>query len=470
MGGFSKQSSINRDKMKNIKGYIFWIACMAAGILISTGYLGAAITDSQSTDQTEHFNSCSKFGPDSVETLNQASIYETHYFHKNFADAMQAWRYVYQNAPGYDSSLYQIGIVLFQNKIDNETDSVIKELNIDTLLMLYDKRIECFGREGYVLGRKGYDMMRFRPWDVQNIELTLKDAIDKSGLQCEYFILYPYLDISAKKYRKGEVTQEDMFELYEQIMQIAEYNIGRNNYPEQYQAVIDGTISYLTILKVLSCENLVPYINEAYSADPDNQEIWKKGLTMLKKCEDCEDIFMEMYKKLFEVEPSADLAIKIAACETDRNNYSVAIEYLNNAIELETDQEQKAKLAYNIAAIYNKLQNFSKSREYCYEALEYKPNWGEPYILIGKLYAASGKLCGPGTGIKSQAVIWVAYDKWEKAKRVDPSVAAEANKLISNYNEFLPAGADLFQLELEEGASYTVNCWINETTTIRAKK
>lgn len=461
--------------MKNRKRYLTWMGVIGINILISTGCAEAAISRSATiqnsgADQTESFSSCSKYGNDSIETLNQASIYETHYFHKNFDDALESWRYVYTNAPGYDSSLYQIGIVLYQNKINSQSDSIEKEKFIDTLLMLYDKRIECFGRKGYVLGRKGYDMMRFRPYDIESIRLTLKEAIEESGLNSEYFILYPYLDINIKNYRKNLTTKEELFSLYEEIMKISEYNIARNVYPEQYKAVIDGAISYLTIVKVLSCENLVPYIKEKYKTDPDNQDIWRKGLSMLKSCNDCDDTFMEMYKKLFEVEPTADLAIKIAACETEKNNYNEGINYLNKTIALETDKEQKAKLSYNIATIYNKLQNFSKAREYCYQALEYKPNWGDPYILIGKLYAASGKLCGPGTGIKSQAVIWVAYDKWEKAKSIDPSVAAEANKLINNYNEFLPSGSDLFQLEIAEGSPYTINCWINETTTVRAKK
>lgn len=92
---------------------------------------------------------------------------------------------------------------------------------------------------------------------------------------------------------------------------------------------------------------------------------------------------------------------------------------------------------------------------------------GEPYILIGRLYASSGPLCGPGRGWDSQIVVWPALDMWSKAKRIDPSVAAEANKWIGRYRQYMPKKEDVFIRNLKVGASFRVGCWIQETTTIR---
>ena len=65
-------------------------------------------------------------------------------------------------------------------------------------------------------------------------------------------------------------------------------------------------------------------------------------------------------------------------------------------------------------------------------------------MLIGKLYASSGPLCGPGTGWDSQIVTWPAIDKWEYAKSIDPSVAADASKLIAQYKKYMPNKEDVF--------------------------
>lgn len=93
---------------------------------------------------------------------------------------------------------------------------------------------------------------------------------------------------------------------------------------------------------------------------------------------------------------------------------------------------------------------------------------GAAYMLIGRLYASSGPICGPGTGWDSQIVTWPAIDKWKKAKSVDPSVAAEANKLINRYRKFMPSKEDIFQRGLKVGQSYNIPCWIKEKTVIRA--
>ena len=90
--------------------------------------------------------------------------------------------------------------------------------------------------------------------------------------------------------------------------------------------------------------------------------------------------------------------------------------------------------------------------------------------MIGRLYASSGPLCGPGRGWDSQIVVWPAIDMWNKAKRVDPSVAGEANKWIGRYSKFMPTMEDIFQRGLKVGDTYRVPCWIQENTKIRPAK
>ena len=54
-----------------------------------------------------------------------------------------------------------------------------------------------------------------------------------------------------------------------------------------------------------------------------------------------------------------------------------------------------------------------------------------------------------------------------KARNVDPSVTENANKQITNYSKYFPGKEDAFFLGLNNGDSYTVGCWIGETTAIR---
>jgi len=63
-----------------------------------------------------------------------------------------------------------------------------------------------------------------------------------------------------------------------------------------------------------------------------------------------------------------------------------------------------------------------------------------------------------------------AVDKFIKAKQVDPTVAEKANSRIATYSQYFPAVSDIFFVDLNEGDSFKVECWINETTKVRALK
>ena len=152
-------------------------------------------------------------------------------------------------------------------------------------------------------------------------------------------------------------------------------------------------------------------------------------------------------------------------------NYRGAIDCYQAKAEESTDPEKQAQYYLFIAKIYyGELKRFGQSRKFARKALDIKPNWGDPYILIGKLYASSGPLCGPGRGWDSQIVTWPAIDKWNQAKRVDPSVASEANRLINTYTKFMPDVEDIFQRGLKVGDPFTVPCWIQERTKVRVSK
>ena len=59
---------------------------------------------------------------------------------------------------------------------------------------------------------------------------------------------------------------------------------------------------------------------------------------------------------------------------------------------------------------------------------------------------------------------------WNKAKSVDsdPFVQEKATKQIQKYTKFMPSREVLHVRKLKEGQSYTVKCWIQQKTTVRA--
>ncbi|MDR2938277.1 MAG: hypothetical protein LBU92_04990, partial [Prevotellaceae bacterium] len=71
---------------------------------------------------------------------------------------------------------------------------------------------------------------------------------------------------------------------------------------------------------------------------------------------------------------------------------------------------------------------------------------------------------------EKRTVYWVAVDCYEKAKQVDPSLTETADKYIVVYKQYYPSKEDIFFYNFERGQAYTLNCWINEKTSIRPRE
>ena len=153
-----------------------------------------------------------------------------------------------------------------------------------------------------------------------------------------------------------------------------------------------------------------------------------------------------------------------------KKEYGKATEFLKKALELETDDSLKAKYYFKLAQVSNEQHNRPLARTYARKAIELRSNYGAAYMLIGTLYAASGctSLSNP-EGELSRISYWVAVDKLVQAKKVDPSIAEQANKLIGQYSRNFPNKEDAFFLGITNGKKVTVGCWINEPTVARFK-
>jgi len=110
----------------------------------------------------------------------------------------------------------------------------------------------------------------------------------------------------------------------------------------------------------------------------------------------------------------------------------------------------------------------SKAKSLAMKMLSINGNSGEAYIIIGDAYIAGKSDCG-GNECSARAIYWAAVDKYMRAKSIDPSVSEEAQKKINIYSEQFPKKEDCFFHGINEGTTFTFDCWIGETTTVRTR-
>ncbi|MFW5687563.1 MAG: tetratricopeptide repeat protein, partial [Bacteroidota bacterium] len=113
---------------------------------------------------------------------------------------------------------------------------------------------------------------------------------------------------------------------------------------------------------------------------------------------------------------------------------------------------------------------YREARSYALQAAELDPENGRPYIIIGEMYAATASQCGDDDLTKNVAY-WAAVDKFVQARSIDedPVVQERANQLINTWSQYFPNNELIFFHGLSEGETYRVECWINETTRVRAR-
>jgi tetratricopeptide (TPR) repeat protein len=411
---------------------------------------------------------CPKWGADSVKATQEISLYREFLKQNNFKDALPHWRYVFLNAPGARQTTHVDGVKLFKTLADAEKDAAKKEKYIDTILMIYDQRLNCFGLDGEVIGRKGTEMLNYKSDEKATYE-TLKKSVELEKSKAPGFIMYSYVLSAVNAWKKQLIDTATLLIIYNDVTDMIDKNV-KNNVKdvEKYKETQSSIDELIASTGILNCDNLKAIFEKQYKETPDDKALLNKIYNQMRtaKCAD-DPLFIEVTEKLYESEPDEGKARVLAYAYISTKNYSKVVTYFKAAAEFTTENDKKAEYWMKIAEIQQNQGDYESSRASALKAASLKPGWGDPYLHIGDLYASSGSRCGSGTGFESQVVTWAAVDMYEKAKSVDGSVTGKANSQIAKYKQYMPSKEECFFRNIKEGDSFKVNCWINETTKVR---
>jgi len=426
------------------------------------------------------------YAPDPDQTIENYVLYRDFIKAEDWELAFDYWKKVYEVSPAADgqrNTVYNDGVRFYERFLSQTDDEAMKSKYLDTIFMLYDEMELCYPDDMYASARKAFDLYYKYPDRASKMEIynLFKETIDNEGLDSPDFIINPFTSLIVDLYFDNQKISMAEAQKYQQMVRdiiangleecegsaCERWKIVEQYAPERLEA-------FETVRGFYDCEY---YKNKYYQDfldnpnDCDNVRTVYARLTWAK-CPQTDEEFQELIRVGNENCAPEGTTVARDAYDCLKNaDYDCAIENFQKAADETDDEDKKAKYLLTISKIYYAhLKNFPSARQYALQAAETKSGWGEPYIVIGRLYASSGPLCGPGRGWDSQIVVWPAIDMWNRAKSVDPSVASEANKLIARYRQYMPSVGDIFQRNLEEGDSFYVGCWIQENTTIRAAR
>ncbi len=419
--------------------------------------------------------------PQKEQAENAHVLYRGFIKQKDYQAAYPYWKQAYTMAPAADgrrSSHFSDGIDIYRWMYQNTDDPKLKESYADTIVMLYEQWVQCYPNEkAYALGLEVYDLFYNLRRPYEEVYEIAKRAVEEAGDQTQYTVFVPYATVAVYLFSKEKLSKEETRAIYERLHAIGEYNKANNKdwaqYYEQAMAAMDAAYEPISQL-VFDCEYFKNKYLPMYEADPDNPEVYKEVYKYLVQggCDKNDPIVREIYVKdsirvMQEyIEKNPAFAANILYQE---GKYEEALAKYREAIEQETDPEKKAQYYFSMASIeFRKLKRYGAAREHARKAAALKDNWGQPYMLIGDMYAATSSSCG-NEPWDHQIAVLAAIEKYAYAKAIDPSVAEEANSKIAKYRAFMPEKQEGFMRGVNEGAKVKVPCWIGETVTVRYK-
>ena len=421
----------------------------------------------------------SKYGSDPGECKKNISIYSE--FYKQWKkdgykseiinDVIGPWSEAYKNCPKSTKNLYLHGEKIYKEYyIKNEKDKATRDQHIDSLMSLYDKRIEFFGKKGYVLDKKGRDLYRYRPAAYEEVFHILKEAVSINDAKSTSNAIVYYFRTAEKLAANSKIEISELVSIFDQTIKICDANILKNAEKNKVKAKWESTKGNveLTFQPWATCDVLVPMFEKKFAANPDDIDLLKK-ITQTLDSKDCTEspLFFSATEKLNKLDPSAKASYLMGKMMmSKKKDYNSAIKYFKSAISLYEEDAPKEAAYLMTAVAYSQLKQYSSARAYARKALGINPRNGKAFIIIGDAYASSKAAC-VDKELPSGAIYWIAVDYYQKARAVDSSIASMANSKISGLKPHFPNTERTFFFGLTKGDKVKIKCWINETTTVR---
>ncbi len=428
----------------------------------------------------------SKYGKDSIKCLTNLNLYAdyykqwkaTKYKQNDLAEtSIQYWRYCFLECPRARQNVYSRGAKLMRYKIKTTKDSLTRERYIDTLMMVYENRIKYFPNNpkypvGYLRGRQAVDLWQFRKDSPEQYYPLFKEAYELQGNKLDAGVLLGYFLATVKYWQAKKCDIDLVYETYMEVYDVLQYNIENSDEKaaKKYKAASDKIESIM--VKIAKCDKLVEVFEPKFDKDPSDTVLAKNLVRLfeLRHCTDA-DLYYKALKEVDKIAPDASSKYCMGKMSLERKKYAEAIEYLKAAVELipDSNANRKADAYLLMADAYKSTGKLAESRIAARKVLEYRPDDPLAYITIGDLYIKSASTCK----FKGLSVAyWAAADKYAKAISVakDEKLKAAAQEALAKIKKNFPSEQEVFMRNLKVGDPFTVECWINENTTVRIRK
>ncbi len=413
------------------------------------------------------------YGQNPDECKNNLTIMQTYYKQKAYEDAARSFRQCLLRCPESSKNIYIIGEKIIKNYIKlNKENKDLKNKYIDSLLMIYDLRMKNFPGDQKsqmkILESKGKALAQYRIKESMEEAYQLLDsAVNFTFPKTKIRTAKLYMYVTKNMAKNNKLTCSEVLENYLKIERIPLNNSKKNS----YKALKKKSLEYAS--KCVNCDSLESFYVTNFDIRQNDTNFLDAGIRLLydeKKCTSSK-ILVKMMEKRFKTSPDAQTAIILANYFGYKEQNVKALNYFDKALLMQNDSTKLTKYLIKKAKFQNKTGNYSGARSTAKQALDIDPKKAEACIVIGNAISYGASNC-KALKFGGPEVFWVAVDYYNKAASIaeDPEIKAKALKKAAKNSSYFPREQDIFLKTLNVGDSYKVGCWVNASTTIRAKK
>jgi len=430
----------------------------------------------------------SKYGSDPEKCRMNISLFHESVKAKNYAEAEEPWKWVYENCPKASQHIYSDGLKIALDKLkkgDATAENLVNEI--------YTKRVKYFpinlGKvysdwANFLLKQKASDEQVFEKLNaafkadpagmsVKNIFRFFKQVVNKYKDTDTQKVFDTYDEVveavngKIAKMSKEYTVLQKKIENGETLSKRDQWKVDHEFYEKnlaglgKIQGGLDGMVE-----EIATCERLIPLYKKSYEANKSNIVWLKRAAKRLNKkgCSD-DPFFVTLIEDWAKADHTSIAVLKyLESIYRKQGRVAEADEIAKKIFNLGTP-EDKARFVYSKANQAFNAHKYAQASRKAREALKYDPSFGKAYLLIGRAYAKSANSCGTNE-FEKRMVYVAAANKMAQAKRVDPSISSLANRYLKNYRANYPSKTLIFQRNLKSGDKHKIGCWIGETVRI----
>jgi len=429
--------------------HVFWLQALLS-LLLSIPF--CSLSQAQAVNlppnhAADTLSPCPKFqdAQNQDEAEDNYVIYRDMLKAKQWAQAFAHWQKVYAVAPAADgrrATVYLDGIRIYQHFYSISQDSLEKDSYIDRIFELYDDIQSCYSEIENIPARKAFDLYHKYPHRASREEIfqLCKEALDGKPERVSSLYIVSFSSLLKELVQNEQIELGEARRYADRILEVFLYNKKHCQYLNdcQYWAQIESTILgqielFERVKGFYDCEYFLGKYYRRLEKDSTDCDLILEVENKLKSS-GCE-LGIKVRRTLYRIKsrycqwcPRIGLSRKEKAFNLlIQGKYAKAEQlFYEEAWEIGRESPRVSSLFLIAKICYSHLKRFNKAREYAKKAAALKKDWGEPYILLGQIYAASDALCKEDTD--KLYLPWLAMDQWLHAKKIDPAATAMANK------------------------------------------